>query len=229
MGFNIQKGGNFTLCPAGTHVARCYMVIDLGHQPVIFQGKVQKPRRKVRIGFEFPTLLHVFDEAKGKEPYTLSKAQALSYHEKASLRPMLNSWRGKPLTEEQLYGVFENGKKIKDPTFSIDKVLGAPAMVSVIHEKKADGSSVAKISSVTQLPAEIAGTPIVCPPAVIKPILFTVDDGPNEKFKTLPDWIRDECAKCVEWAGKPTGEPGAHAQAQDAGSAPEPNDDNSPF
>lgn len=227
MGFNIQKGGNFTICPAGTHVARCYMVIDLGHQPNTYMGKPKPPTRMIRLGFEFPTLLHIFDEARGKEPFTLSRSFTNVLNDRSNLRKVLNEWRGRPLTEEEITGKRDDkGAIIEPPKFTIDKVLGAPALITVTHKPKSDGQMMALLSSIAKLPVEIAGTKINMPPAVLPPILFTVDDGPTEKFKKLPEWLREEISKCSEWQKTPI-EPTSQGPAPSDGE--QPADSNEPF
>lgn len=212
MGFQIKKGANFALCPAGTWIARCHLVVDLGTQPVEWQGQKKEPKQQIRIGFEFPTLLHVFDEAKGKEPFTLSRQFTNTLGDKGTLKPILNSWRGRPFTEEDI------------KTFSFDKLLGATALITVVHEQKTDGM-VAKIGAVVK--AVLNGQPMQCPPAIMKPILYTIDSGPNDpKFKELPEWLRDQCAQCTEWANAPEdpGQPGTPVPSQDGQQAPANND-----
>ena len=47
-----QGGGSFEICPAGTYSARCYQIIDLGHQTVEWQGTakvVPKDRKSTRL------------------------------------------------------------------------------------------------------------------------------------------------------------------------------------
>src|SRR5262245_26763846 len=105
MGFNIRKGGNFVICPPGTHIARCYMVVDLGDQNESYMGKKKATATpKIRIGFEFPELKHVFDEDRGLEPYTMSRKYTNSLGDKSALKPMLNAWRGRDLTELDIKG-----------------------------------------------------------------------------------------------------------------------------
>lgn len=212
MGFKLNKGGNFTLCPAGTHIARCHMVIDMGTHNETFEGKSLGPKRKVRIGFEFPTETHVFDEKKGAEPFTMSRKLTNSLHEKSALSPMLTAWRGRPFTSDEI------------ATFGIDDLLGAPALVSVTHEKKTDGKVIAKISSVTKL---VKG--MKCPPAVLPTILFSVDQGPNDPtFQSLPEWIREEISECNEWSQAPDVDTD-QGEAGDAPSQDNPEEDDVPF
>lgn len=203
MGFESKTGGNVVLIPTGNHVARCYMVVDLGHHHEEFQGKDVGDRKKVRIGFEFPTKKHVFNPDKGEEPFTLSIKLTNSMHEKGKLRPMMEAWRGKPYNEETL------------SKFRIDKIIGQPALVTVSHKPRNDGSgSIAKIVTVAPL---VEG--MICPPAVLPTVLYTVDWGRNhEVFGKLPKWLQEECSQCLEWKPK-TGE----QESEVANGAPEGN------
>lgn len=227
MGFNLKKGGNFTLAPAGTWPARCQMVIDLGMQPTEYMGQKKAPVQRIRIGFELPFNLHVFDEKRGQEPFTLSRAFTNSLGDKSALKPILNAWRGRPLDDIDIKGGERNGQKVEPFTFV--KLLGAPALITVVHEpKKSDGSMVAKISSISKLPLEIAGQKIVLPPAILKPILYSIDQGPNHPdFKLLPEWIQEDCARCIEWTNQPT-EPEDDGQPVGEG-AHAPTESNEPF
>lgn len=158
----------------------------MGTHKSTYQGKeTGRTSGKIAIGFEFPTKLHVFDEKKGPEPFTLTARYTKTFNrQKGKLLPMLDAWRGEPLTKEMI------------TAFSFDKLIGKPATVTVVHKKKDDGSVMALISTITQL-----GEGMTCPPAILPTLLYTVDWEPNhEAFKLLPEWMQDECRKCLEWA-----------------------------
>ena len=62
-----QNSTQKELLEASSYVARCYSFIDLGtHQNPKFVKKDGSPveQRKIRITFEFPTEMRVFDETK---------------------------------------------------------------------------------------------------------------------------------------------------------------------
>jgi hypothetical protein len=156
MGFIVSdKGGGkeFPPCPQGLHPARCYYVYHLGLQPDNFKG-VPRWVEKCMIGFEFPTHKLVFDEKEGPMPYTLGMPFTASLGEKSNLRKTLVAWRGRPFSEAEL------------KAFDISKVVGAPALVQVIHEQKLkDGKTkaFAKIANVLPLPPEMKA---LLPPAI---------------------------------------------------------------
>ena len=81
-----------------------------------------KQVNKVRITWELPTELKVFNPDKGEQPQAISKEFTLSMHEKSSLRAFLTSWRGKGFTEDEA------------KAFDVTKLLGVPCMLSIVHE-----------------------------------------------------------------------------------------------
>src|SRR4051812_31403819 len=146
-----KGNGQRQLPPAGTHLARCYAVCDLGTQLGEFQGKPKKAR-KCRIFFELPNEQAVFNEGGHKEPFTVSKEFTLSLHKKAELRKVLESWRGRPFTDEEL------------DKFDVAKLIGAPAIITISHEPRKDGEgNFAKILNVTKLMAQMTNS---MPPAL---------------------------------------------------------------
>lgn len=177
-----KGGGQRKLPPAGTHLARCYSLIDIGTQEGTFQGEI-KTARKVRVSFELPNEQEVFAEERGKEPFTISREFTLSLHEKAGLRKVLESWRGRAFTAEELQ------------KFDLAKLIGQPAMISIGHEPKKDGSgNFAKLLTVSGV---MKGMSV--PPAILKPIEYSVLQGRDEVFNDLPDWLKEKISKCAEW------------------------------
>lgn len=200
-----KGGGDFQQPPIGTHVARCIQVIDLGTQRDQWQGK-PKLTRKVRITWELPNEKAVFDETKGEEPFFVSKEYTLSLGDRANLRHDLEGWRGQEFTEDEL------------KAFDLAKLLGRVCMLSVIHKTSASKKKYAAVTSVSRLPK---GT--VCPDQVNPSVEYSVEEGPNEVFKALPEWIREKITASEEVQNETKG----------GGSAPQgnaaPDDDEIPF
>jgi len=98
-----KEGGQYENPPAGSHLARCIQVIDLGTQKHSFGGE-EWTSRDVRITWELPTELmegKYNPDVKGK-PFAVSKTFKQSLHNASSLRGFLESWRGKKFTKEEL-------------------------------------------------------------------------------------------------------------------------------
>lgn len=122
-------------------------------------------------------------------PMTIQREYTLSLSEKANLRHDLESWRGRQFTQEELDG------------FAVEKVLGQPCMLSVIHKTTTKNKLYGAISGISGIPKGVT-----CPPAWHKPVHFEIDMGSNsDAFKSLPEWIRKKIEACGEWT-KPQGD-----------------------
>lgn len=167
--------------PEGMYLARCYRMIHIGTIPDNFQGKA-KTTNKVRIGWELPTELRQFGE-KGWLPLVIDQTYTLSLGEKANLRKMLKSWRGRDFTEEEA----EN--------FDVAKLLGVQCMLNITHRVGKDSKTYAEISAVTPVPK---GTDV---PTQINPTfeLNYGDSWSEEKFKSLPDFIKAQMVLSDEY------------------------------
>jgi hypothetical protein len=131
MGIIAKAGAEFTPAPAGTHAAVCVDIIDIGMVLSEFKG-VKKNQHKIKIVWQIDE-----DQANGK-PFTVSQRYTLSLHQKATLRRDLESWRGKPFSEEEL------------KAFDLENLLGAGALLNVIHNHR-EGSTYANVASVMRL------------------------------------------------------------------------------
>ena len=167
--------------PAGSHVARCISVIDLGTQDTPFGES-----HKVRITWELPEEKAVFKEENGEQPFVLSKDYTLSLYEKANLRHDLESWRGRAFTEQELRG------------FDISKLIGAPCLLSVIHKTSDKGKTFANISSVSALPKGMS-----CPPMINPAVEYAITDGRSEVYESFPEWLQKKIAGSREWGAEP--------------------------
>lgn len=176
-----NNGGNFTLIPAGNHVARCYEMIQIGtivEKTGLYAGKES---HKVRLTWETPDEKHDFGN--GLRPFAISKEFTLSMHEKSTLRKILESWRGKAFTEEEA------------KRFDITKLLGKPCMVNVIHKKSGAGKDYADISSISALPKNFT-----CPDQVNKSQILSFDEWNETIFESLPGFIKDKIKSSKEFA-----------------------------
>ena len=171
------------LIEPGLHIARCYRMVQIGTVKENILGK-EKILQKVRIGWEMPLLTKVFDEAKGAQPLVIEKEYTLSMAEKSNLRAMLTSWRGKPFDETEA------------KAFDITKLIGVPCMLNITHKSsKSDPSrQFDEISSVVPV---VKG--MTCPPQVNKTFVLSYDEWDEEKFESLPDFIKDKMKTSLEY------------------------------
>ena len=176
-----NKGTVHVPVPAGNHIARCVEMIQIGtviETTGIYAGKES---HKVRISWETPDELHDF--GKGPQPFLISKEFTLSMNEKATLRKMLESWRGKPFTEEEA------------KAFDITKLIGKPCMLSVIHKTSKGGNVYAEISSVATLPKGFE-----CPAQVNPTRIIQFDAWDEQVFESLPDFLKAKIRGSKEYA-----------------------------
>lgn len=171
-----NSGGDFPKAPVGTHVARCYQVIDLGHQKIVWQGK-EKWQPKVMFTWEL-----CGEPMEDGRPFAVSNRYTLSLAETSALRPALESWRGKPFTEAELEG------------FDVQNVLGAYCMLGVVHNS-VDGKVYANVSAILPLPKGMAK-----PAPVNDNLYFDIETDDAAK---LPEWLQKTIAKSREKSGEP--------------------------
>ena len=100
--------------PPNRYDAVCFQVVDLGTHEQQFQNKKPFKARKCLIGFEIPSELMELDIDGDvvKKPRVISRQLTVSLSEKSNMRPLLESWRGKPFTPEE------------EEAFDISKLVG---------------------------------------------------------------------------------------------------------
>jgi hypothetical protein len=183
-----NSGTKRELIPAGNYIARCYQMIEIGtvNENIMGQNKLLT---KVRIGWELPTELRVFDEAKGEQSLVISNEYTLSMNEKSNLRKMLASWRGKDFTEEEA------------KCFDITKLLGVACMLNIIHKPKKTDSSVVyeTIGSISAMPKGMTA-----PAQINKMFVLSYDDFSDDKFNSLPDFIKQKMQGSIEYTALKT-------------------------
>lgn len=171
-----KETSSFEPAPAGTHVARCFGCISLGTQ----HSEMYADSFKVMLLFELP--YEIINTQDGEMPMTISKEYTLSLGKKSNLRKHLDAWRGRPFTQEELQG------------FDVAKVVGAPCQLTIVHVEKTGGGTYAKIEAITGLSK---GT--TCPAQVHKSVTYEIDQGMDETYKSMPEWIQKKIAACEEW------------------------------
>jgi hypothetical protein len=173
-----DSGSARVLVPAGSHVAVCVGVYDLGTQTETFDGKT-KTAMKCWIDFQLTE-----EKSENNGPVTIGSFFSVSLHEKATLRKFLDSWRGRPFTQDELKG------------FHLGKLLGVPCMLNVIHENKAEGKVRDKIAAIMTLPKGMNK-----PSPSIKPVMIELEPGINKQaFESLPEFLKVIAAKSPEYA-----------------------------
>lgn len=190
MGFIAKDKGNgdFKRIPVGSHVARCYLLVDMGEQ--LSDGKFgQSVQHKIRLGWE------VFGEDETGAPLTveidgvqrqmtIGKTYTLSLNEKAGLRKDLTSWRGRDFSPEELEG------------FDITNILNVYCMLNITTSEK-DGKTYTNISAITPLPSALKNSK---PQPDHEVVTFNLDEPDWQVFETLPEWLSDTIKKSPQYA-----------------------------
>lgn len=179
----------FKPVPPGTHLARCYRIVDLGTQETNYQGKVST-QRKMMIQFE----VHGQDDdgnalvTRAGEPMSISKNYTVSLGEKARLRQDLISWRGKAFTPEELKG------------FELKNLLGVWCMLSVVETPGNDGKTYSNINAITPVPAVVKKNGL--PSYFNETAIFSLENPDMTLFDTFSDYLKAKIMGAPEWATK---------------------------
>lgn len=179
----VAKGvnGRATNTPLepGTYPARCMGVVDLGLQEIDYQGQKMN-REKVLILWELPT--ERVETDKGDEARVFSKRYTLSLNERAALRKDIDSWRGKPFTDEEIAG------------FDLRKVINAPCMLSIVNVDR-DSNTYTRITSVARV---MRG--LTVPELEHEPLIFDMESPDADGvYEQLPPWIQRIIDKSPTW------------------------------
>jgi len=174
------SGKDFKKVPPGCHFAICNMVVDLGIQETTFKGEA-KQQHKVYLRWEVPDE-RVSYEKDGKEiegPCSIGATYTLSLGEKAKLRQLLQDWRGKLFTKDELKG------------FDITTVAGKPCQVMVQHSTGSDGKVYANITGVMGCSKEQKERARTAK-SEVGVVVFSLDEPDQKVFDSLPKWIKEK-------------------------------------
>lgn len=176
------------IIPSGSYPARCISMIDIGTIPSEWQGE-KKMRALIRLKFELPTLTKVFNPDKGEQPFVIERQFTKSLHEKSKLRPFLDNWRGKTLTDDECQA------------FDLSNLLGASCLLSVVHNSVGD-RTYANIGTIATLPKGLE-----CPDQFNHSFIWDYVDNYNEDAVTsennfIPSWLQETIKSSSEWKMK---------------------------
>jgi hypothetical protein len=166
------ESGSFTkeLITAGAHHAVCCQLHNVGHQ--LYKNEVSLSPKAIVI---FEVDQKMTGGKMAGQPMVISESFPMFMGESSKLRKMLEGWRGKPYSAEEL------------KNFSIGGIIGRPCTLLIIHEKKKDGTMKAKIAGV--LPAQGPGwvpTYIDPPEWVMKEKAAAVPPPPKQAPQAAP-------------------------------------------
>ena len=156
----------FPQAPKGTHLGVCYLVLDLGVQRTNYND-VEGQSHKCYIAWELPS-----EKMEDGRPFVIGKEYSLVLDPRSNLYNDLISWRGQEFTPEEMEG------------FDIYSILGAPAMITIVHKENKRGQTKARLGSVGK---KMKGLEI---PELHNPLIkFSFEDG-GEVPDDVYDWLK---------------------------------------
>jgi len=178
-------GGDFKRVPAGSHIARCFSVADLGTHTTNGQYG-EKTNRKIRLAWEIfgddennePLVIEIDGK---KMPMTINKTYTLSLGEKANLRKDLAAWRGRDFTIEEL------------KAFDVSSVVGVYCMLNVTISEN-NGKTYSNVAGISPLHKSMAK-----PDGVHKNQIFDLDKVDMAVFNSFYEGLQDYIKESPEW------------------------------
>jgi len=168
--FKSDGGGSFEDLKPGTYAATPVASITMGTQKESpFPDSTPKPQ--LLLTWE------VDERRQDGKRFTADQWVTASLHPKAKLTQMLESWRGKPLTDGE--------------EFSTQQILGKTALVTIVLNQK----GYPKVDGVTGLPRGME--PINAEAALV---YFDLYDPDWDAFNGLRDGLQNRIQDSVEWA-----------------------------
>ena len=156
---------DFLPAPEGLHIARCYALIDLGIQ---LNKSYGSSHPKIVISWELDKKM---DDG---QPFIHSQQYTASLSEKSNLRGLLEAWRGKSFTAEELKG------------FKLANFLNAYCYLTIKHKSNPQTNKQwAEVSSICRLPEGVS-----YPPAHNPIIYFDLDNYSDDAFCKVPEGFR---------------------------------------
>lgn len=197
------------ICPRGSHLSRLVQIIDLGTHKF---KPTEDGSRKLYLGFETCNIGHVFKEDRGEEPFMLQiefnfYMNSANPQKPTKLRQFLVQWFDKDFASEQ---------EARD--FDFAKLLNRPAMLTVAHKPKTDGTQKAVIADIFQPTksdgqgGEVLLTSKEVPPTRNVLVCYEVCNGEDLEFAKMPPFLQKKVKESDEF--KRTAGPVEHQQEE---------------
>lgn len=169
--------------PAGSHIARCIALIDLGtQQHAGCQGREGWASRDVRITFELPSekMTGIYNPEVMGKPFAVHVTVKQSLHASARLTKLLTGWRGRAFTKEEI------------EKFDPKNLLGKPCRISLI-----ENGDYVNVDGISPL-----GKGEKCQAQVNGSVYFSLssDEFKQDVFDKLGEKTREKIQKSPEWS-----------------------------
>lgn len=205
---------------AGSYQAVCYGACFVG--TLTSANSQYGPKPKIILIWELPHERGDFGDKKN-QPRAVSARYTLSLGSKATLRKVLESWRGKKFTDEEAN------------TFEIDRLIGANCLISIVHETKGDRtfSNVATVSPLAKGMTKFTAENPRLYFNLTEALNTSLIDGKDVVWPVnMPEWMQTlakTSAEYLEHVGGKSNPPASHSEAEMANQTGGDDSENVPF
>jgi hypothetical protein len=175
---------------AGSSLGVLFSLVDLGTQEVTWDGET-KWTPKLRLAFELPDQTIDGEVTENGKTTKVSRPQVVSIEltrslgERATLRKLLETWRGQAFTSKEL------------AAFSLKNLLGKSTLLTLVHKTSAAGRQYCAIAGMAKLPKGMKapeGTQN-------SQVFYEIEQGTGGQFSELPEWLQDKIKASKELSG----------------------------
>ena len=175
---------------AGSSLGVLFSLVDLGTQKTNWDGE-EKWQPKLRLTFELPD--QVIDgevtengkTSKVTKPMMVSVELTRSLGERATLRKLLETWRGQAFTSKEL------------ASFSLKNLMGKSALLTLVHKTSAAGRQYCAIAGIAKLPKGMKAPT----ETQNKQMFYEIEDGTGGQFGEMPEWLQEKIESSKELSG----------------------------
>lgn len=195
-----SKNTERQLPEAGATTGVLFSLVDLGTQKVTWDGE-DKWTPKLRLAFELPDQVidgEVVENGKTTKvtkPMVVSIELTRSLGERATLRKLLEQWRGQAFTAKEL------------ASFNLKNLLGKACLLTLVHKTSQAGRNYCAIQGMAKLPKGMKA------PATTQndQVFYEIEQGEGGQFSELPEWLQEKIRSSKELAGGASSAPQANA------------------
>ena len=204
-----SKNTERQLPEAGATTGVLFSLVDLGTQKVTWDGE-EKWTPKLRLAFELPDQVvegEVTENGKTTKvtkPMVVSIELTRSLGERATLRKLLEQWRGQAFTSKEL------------ASFSLKNLLGKACLLTLVHKTSQAGRQYCAIQGMAKLPKGMKA-PMTTQNGQV---FYEIEQATGGQFNELPEWLQEKIRASKELAGGASSAPQGGAVDGDGNQVP---------
>lgn len=170
-----------SLSPEGYHKARCIGIIQIG---TIYFPSHNKWKDTIRLEFELPEELKIYEASKGEQPKILTREYTKSLYGKSHLKSHLITWFGEEFVRQT------------EANFDLNLLLGEAALIRTSHQRSQGGRWFDQIDEIHAIrPGD------EMPPRInqVRTLVLTHNEFDDKLFNSLPQFLRNKIAGSQEF------------------------------